>query len=604
MQFGKTALHYACANGHGLIARVLVLYGADPKMVSQGGLHLMRSSKIWVTPMVLDASTCMPMPGPIVPQIRASVSRAITLRPSSCHILQRDASNRTAFDDANDNNHASVIEDLLSKLPGVALPCKPTSPVLFKADSTTLVVSWDPAPSPSSSLPANGNSGKADEAPSPSSLPSAYKLQVTTASGNPALRRWTIVAADIQGTTQKVRGLAPATSYITRVAAQNSYGWGDYSEVSDVMTTASASGSSSALASSSSSTPNPTGSAGAASGGPTQIAVVMATLGLSSASLHSDHSNASSASDNSINNSNGNSGSAPIMFWGPLAAGSGAAAVPRRTPSPSPHLASNGSKHSSALSSPAPPDFSSPEGGGSRSKSAARSIHRISSHRSSGGGYSDDVDDEGSNALQGSSSSSAATSATGRPPLSSTPSRPTNPHSQARSMSKKFHSSDAGSSSDWKDDDSSHAAGHHGDASELRDLLRTLQLDLEEEQARRRIIESELSRYTASASALSSMSVDDLTALEKTLEESLKSARAAKEKRMKEALGDEMSRTMCSVCLSKPKTILFLPCKHLCACSECANRIMKPVPDNKGARKEPACPICRVAVREVLDVYA
>jgi len=73
---------------------------------------------------------------------------------------------------------------------------------------------------------------------------------------------------------------------------------------------------------------------------------------------------------------------------------------------------------------------------------------------------------------------------------------------------------------------------------------------------------------------------------------------------MKDALGDELSRTLCAVCLAKPKTSLFLPCKHLCACGECAARIMRPPPDAKGVRREPQCPICRVVPSQVLDVYA
>ena len=80
--------------------------------------------------------------------------------------------------------------------------------------------------------------------------------------------------------------------------------------------------------------------------------------------------------------------------------------------------------------------------------------------------------------------------------------------------------------------------------------------------------------------------------------------RAQRERKMKDALGDELSRTLCAVCLTRPKTSLFLPCKHLCACGECAARIMRPPPDAKGVRREPQCPICRVVPSQVLDVYA
>jgi hypothetical protein len=152
----------------------------------------------------------------------------------------------------------------------------------------------------------------------------------------------------------------------------------------------------------------------------------------------------------------------------------------------------------------------------------------------------------------------------------------------------------------------------------MREVLRTLQADLEEEQARRRFFEGELLRYTATPSALSGMSIDDLGALEASLEDNVKAVRAAKERRMKEAMaasdggggGDAATaRLMCVVCLSKQKNMLFLPCKHLCTCSGCADRVMRAVGpggggDGGGGGGGAKCPICRTIVEHVLDVYA
>jgi len=130
------------------------------------------------------------------------------------------------------------------------------------------------------------------------------------------------------------------------------------------------------------------------------------------------------------------------------------------------------------------------------------------------------------------------------------------------------------------------------------DFLRSLQEEVESQSAQRKVAEVALARLTAMPAALEELTLEGLGEVEAKLETSLRAVRAAKDKRMKEALGDEQSRLQCSVCLSKPKTSLFLPCKHLCACTECARRIM-----SAGERK-PLCPICRAPVLEVLDVYA
>ncbi len=126
--------------------------------------------------------------------------------------------------------------------------------------------------------------------------------------------------------------------------------------------------------------------------------------------------------------------------------------------------------------------------------------------------------------------------------------------------------------------------------------MRSLQLDLDAQSTQRRTLEGVVARLTATPSALEELSVEGLGELEGELEASLRSVRAAKEKRMREAIGDEQSRALCAVCLTLPKTTLFLPCKHLCACTECAHRIM--------ALKPPLCPICRTPAQQVLDVYA
>jgi hypothetical protein len=516
-KYGKTALHYACAGGHSLIARVLVMYGADP--------------------------------------------------------TTRDGGMRTPFDDAVDNGHANMVADLAAKLPGVALPARPVAPVLFKADATTCVVSWDAVVGTAGGA-AGAGAGRLPPGAEERLAVSAYRLHVAAASGAPALRRWTLVAADIPTTTFKVRGLAPGTSYVTRVAANNAYGWGESSEVSDVMTTA----------------PPPRGANAAATEGPSSSA----STGVGDGSP----AGFSGAGEGEASSSSSSAGTGPIMFWGlkpPAGGGSGAAAAP----------ASSGPSGGGGVSirTPSPgaggglPTSPQPGFGGARGSSSGRAAS---------GRLSGDEDDD-------------AAGPSGRPPPAAASARGRG--GVASSASTTYYGGGTGRSGragEGKDGDtpgrgSGRGGGGgggrggwaDGDSGELTEVLRTLELDLEEETAKRRVLEADLGRYTAAPSVLAGLSVDELAGLERSLEDSLKGVRAARERKMKEALGDEMSRTLCSVCLTKPKNMLFLPCKHLCACSECAGRIMRPVPGGGGkAAKEPQCPICRVPVKEVLDVYA
>lgn len=50
----------------------------------------------------------------------------------------------------------------------------------------------------------------------------------------------------------------------------------------------------------------------------------------------------------------------------------------------------------------------------------------------------------------------------------------------------------------------------------------------------------------------------------------------------------------CIICLDKPKTTVFMPCKHQCCCSNCSREVF-----NTGKM----CPFCRTHVSDVIDVY-
>jgi hypothetical protein len=66
---------------------------------------------------------------------------------------------------------------------------------------------------------------------------------------------------------------------------------------------------------------------------------------------------------------------------------------------------------------------------------------------------------------------------------------------------------------------------------------------------------------------------------------------------MQEVLGEQKDKQLCVVCQDAPKSVLLLPCRHLCVCKECMARL-------KADRSGCVCPICRGSVTDSLDVYS
>lgn len=102
------------------------------------------------------------------------------------------------------------------------------------------------------------------------------------------------------------------------------------------------------------------------------------------------------------------------------------------------------------------------------------------------------------------------------------------------------------------------------------------------------------------ANTLSAKNVGELKDWEQLLESSLTRVRAMKEekalalqKKLDRQVEEQQELKLCVICLSNEKSILCLPCRHLCLCESCS------------AHEEvEKCPICRLHIDEMLLVYA
>ncbi|CAG5126555.1 unnamed protein product [Candidula unifasciata] len=60
----------------------------------------------------------------------------------------------------------------------------------------------------------------------------------------------------------------------------------------------------------------------------------------------------------------------------------------------------------------------------------------------------------------------------------------------------------------------------------------------------------------------------------------------------------EQDKRKCVVCQNLIKSVLILPCRHLCLCVLCANQIV-----SSGTRARRVCPLCRSRITKVMNIY-
>jgi RING finger protein 26 len=67
---------------------------------------------------------------------------------------------------------------------------------------------------------------------------------------------------------------------------------------------------------------------------------------------------------------------------------------------------------------------------------------------------------------------------------------------------------------------------------------------------------------------------------------------------LKKIVDDEKERRMCVVCQDRSKSVLILPCRHMCLCVDCGNHIAR-----SRSRERRKCPLCRSKINTIMNVY-
>ncbi|CAH0485699.1 unnamed protein product [Peronospora farinosa] len=100
--------------------------------------------------------------------------------------------------------------------------------------------------------------------------------------------------------------------------------------------------------------------------------------------------------------------------------------------------------------------------------------------------------------------------------------------------------------------------------------------------------------------SLTNCKMEELKEWEQQLESTLSHVRSIKEekalevqKKLDRQVEEQNELKLCVICLSNEKSILCLPCRHLCLCKTCSYR-----------QEVTKCPICRLEIEEMLAVYS
>ncbi|KAA0172335.1 hypothetical protein FNF27_02489 [Cafeteria roenbergensis] len=137
----------------------------------------------------------------------------------------KDSEQSTPLDDAAANGHDHIIAQMQMRLPEIRLPSVPDPPRLQLSTVDMLEVRWDPP---------------ADDEPDGPRRVEAYGLQLARIEGGrmpSGEAAWRTVGRRVASRHCRIRGLRPGHAFVTRVAASNKFGWGRWSEASEVMWT-------------------------------------------------------------------------------------------------------------------------------------------------------------------------------------------------------------------------------------------------------------------------------------------------------------------------------------------------------------------------------
>lgn len=128
----------------------------------------------------------------------------------------------------------------------------------------------------------------------------------------------------------------------------------------------------------------------------------------------------------------------------------------------------------------------------------------------------------------------------------------------------------------------------------LRAEIVRLHLRAEAQEADKSSLQKRVDLLTAVPAVVQDMSsVEEIDQLSRELQGALHRLSARKETLLEKELDKLKEQQKCVICCERVKSVLLLPCRHLCLCQQCSQR---------SAMAQ--CPLCRVDISSRIDVFA
>mmetsp|Transcript_15981 Transcript_15981/g.15342 ORF Transcript_15981/g.15342 Transcript_15981/m.15342 type:complete len:419 (+) Transcript_15981:261-1517(+) len=102
-----------------------------------------------------------------------------------------------------------------------------------------------------------------------------------------------------------------------------------------------------------------------------------------------------------------------------------------------------------------------------------------------------------------------------------------------------------------------------------------------------------LDQFLGTKKALSSLDLFHCEELEKKLKNSLENLEERKAALIRDQMDQQKEQRYCVICQAKEKSVVLLPCRHMCLCDDCS-----------GSNKIEFCPLCRRPIAHRISVYA
>ena len=87
-------------------------------------------------------------------------------------------------------------------------------------------------------------------------------------------------------------------------------------------------------------------------------------------------------------------------------------------------------------------------------------------------------------------------------------------------------------------------------------------------------------------------SIEELNRVDRILEVGKTRISEQRQHLIEEQLTLEVEQNLCVICQSEKKSILLLPCRHLCLCQNCSNKVVV------------GCPLCRKNIQDKISVFS